>query len=222
MSSILLDKKDVIEYISDSISEAKLNGPSVENARFHHNTEYRDAVSICRHGILTLLDLNKYGIRKDSKEFLMKMNDIDSHVNGNDCVSLSVVDLTDLYPNEVIYNPFMPNYVDFLVTSNIKVGRNSTNYGNEYLSHRSITREELRAIDIRLLKLIRKHADKKEIIYILNKYNHLLEIAKELEKKEIDIPLREMSEDCIFQLDTKRLSNNPKLAFKKEKKEETK
>ena len=215
MSSLLLDNKDVIEYISDSISDAKLNGSNIGNARFHHNTEYRDAVSICKHGILTLLDLNKLGIRHDSEDFIKIMDDINSHVNGKDCVSLSVVDLSDIYPNEEIYNPFRPNLVDFLVNDNIKVSRNSINYGNEYLSYGSVKKEELSAIDTRLLELARGNNSKGAVINLLNKYNHLLEIAKELEKKEIDIPLREMSETCIFQLDTKRLSNNPKLILKK-------
>lgn len=48
------------------------------------------------------------------------MSDTESHVNGKNSVSLSVIGLKDLYPNEVEYNPFSPNLVDFLITSDIK------------------------------------------------------------------------------------------------------
>lgn len=74
-----------------------------------------------------------------------------SHVNCKNAVSLCVVALKDLYPNEDEYNPFSPNLVDFLVTSDIRVSRSSIHYGNEFLSFHSIKKEELKSIDIRLL-----------------------------------------------------------------------
>ena len=214
MEKIILEEKNVVEYIDDTINEAKFKGSYIENAGFHHNTEYKDAVSICKHGILTLSDLNKYGIRKDNEDFIKLMSDINSHVNGNDCVSLSVVGLTDIYPNEDLYNPFRPSFVDFVITNNIKVSRSSINYGNEYLIHRSIKREELRAIDIRLLKFINSNIIGDKTLNLIEKYNYLIDIAIELEKKELDIPLREMSKSSIFQIDTKKICNKPKLILK--------
>lgn len=220
MESIILEEKNVFEYIYDNISGIRLCGKEVENARYHHNTTYNDAVSICRYGILTLLDLNKYGIRTVSEDFLKLMSDIESHVNGNNCVSLSVVGLDDIYPNEDEYNPFIPSHVDFLVTSDIKAGRSSIHYGNEFLSHSSIKKEELRAIDIRLLKLMELqdiYRNESSAESILKKYNHLKNIALEIKKQNLDIPLREMSENSIFELDLNKLVNQPKLVLKKPK-----
>ena len=154
MDNILLSETDVLEYVSDTLSDIKYNGREVFNAKYHHNTDYKDASSICKYGILTLEDLNRQGIRNDSDEFLKIMSDTESHVNGKNAVSLCVVGLKDLYPNEDEYNPFSPNLVDFLVTSDIKVSRSSIHYGNEFLSFHSIKKEELKSIDIRLLKLI--------------------------------------------------------------------
>lgn len=218
METILLEEKNILEYIYDNISDAKLCGKEVKNARYHHNATYKDAASICRYGILTLLDLNKYGIRTDSEVLLKLMSDIESHVNGNNCVSLSVVGLDDIYPNEEEYNPFLPNLVDFLVTSDIKAGRSSIHYGNEFLSYSSIKKEELKSIDIRLVKLMKSqniYNKESSTVSILQKYNELRNIALEIKKQNLDIPLREMSETNVFELDLNRLANQPKLVLKK-------
>ena len=52
---------------------------------------------------------------------------------------------------------------------------------------------------------------------ILKKYNHLKNIALEIKKQNLDIPLREMSENSIFELDLNKLVNQPKLVLKKPK-----
>lgn len=218
MDNILLSETDVLEYVSDTLSDIKYNGREVFNAKYHHNTDYKDASSICKYGILTLEDLNRQGIRNDSDEFLKIMSDTESHVNGKNAVSLCVVGLKDLYPNEDEYNPFSPNLVDFLVTSDIKVSRSSIHYGNEFLSFHSIKKEELKSIDIRLLKLIqtkKMYIDYYMILSVLQKYNYLRKIAIEMQKQSINIPLREMSEKGIFELDIDKLSTQPKLVLKK-------
>ena len=218
MDNIILSEKDALEYVYDTLSDVKYNGKEVLNARYHHNTNYKDALSICKYGILTLEDLNYHGIRNDSDEFLRIMNDTESHVNGKSSVSLSVVGLKDLYLNEDEYNPFSPNLVDFLITSDIRASRSSIHYGNEFLSFQSIKKEELRSIDIRLLKLIQLRKlciDYSMILSILQKYNYLREIAFEMKKQSLNIPLREMSETNIFELDIDKLSSKPKLILKK-------
>lgn len=132
MDNIALSETDVLEYVCDILSDIKYNGTDVFNAKYHHNTDYKHASLICKYGILTLDDLNHQGIRNDSNEFLKIMSDTESHVNGKNAVSLSVVGLKDLYPKEDEYNPFSPNLVDFLITSDIKASRASIHYGNEF------------------------------------------------------------------------------------------
>ena len=218
METILLEEKNVPEYIYDSICSIRLGGNEIIDAKYHHNTSYKDAVSICKYGILTLADMNALGIRKDSKEFLKIMADTDSHVNGNNCVSLAIVGLDDIYPNEEEYNPLSPNLVDFLVSSNIKASRSSINYGNEFLSCGSIMRDSLRSIDTRLLKLLcqdKSYMSDSSNQTIIQKYNYLRAIALEIKKQKLELSLREMSESNIFELNQEKLVNLPKLLLKK-------
>ena len=167
---------------------------------------------------MTLACMNALGIRKDAKEFLKIMADTDSHVNGNNCVSLAIVGLDDIYPNEEEYNPRSPNLVDFLVSSNIKASRSSINYGNEFLSCGSIMRDSLRSIDTRLLKLLcqdKSYMSDSSIQTIIQKYNYLRAIALEIKKQKLELSLREMSESNIFELNQEKLVNLPKLLLKK-------
>ena len=218
MKSIILEEKNVLEYIYDSICSLRTYGGDVTDAKYHHTTSYKDAISICKYGILTLDDMNAYGIRKDSKEFLKIMCDTDSHVNGSDSVSLAIVGLNDIYPNEEEYNPFLPNLVDFLVSSDIKASRFSINYGNEFLSCGSIMRDKIRSIDIRFLKLLchdKLNICDSSIQTILKKYNYLRKLALEIKYQKLELPLREMSENDIFELDKEKLLNQPRILIKK-------
>ncbi len=218
IDNIILPKDYVLEYISDTISSVREKGSEISNAKYHHNTNYENAASTCKYGILTLKDLNIYGLRHDSEELLKIMADSSSHVNGDNAVSLAVVGLNDLYEDELEYDPFSPNMVDFLVTSDLKAGRSSINYGNEFLCYHSISPADLRSLDIRILQLIKKQGNNIDIAKIqdiLQKYNYLVTTALELKRLNRELPLREMSEKSIFALDLDKLSKQPKLTLKK-------
>ena len=218
MDSIMLSKKEILEYICDTLNDIKYSSIHEIDAKYHYNADYKYAPSICKHGILTLEDLNFYEIRNDSKDFLNIMSDTESHVNGKNAVSLSVVGLKDLYQDEDEYNPFSPDLIDFLISSNIRTSRSSIHYGNEFLSFQSINIEHLRTIDIRLLKLIelkKTCIDYALILSVLSKFNYLREIASEIKNQSLNIPLREMSESNIFELDINKLASHPKLVLKK-------
>lgn len=86
-----------------------------------------------------------------------------------------------------------------------------------FLNFHSIKKEELRSIDIRLLKLIqikKLYINYSTILSVLKKYNYLRKIAIEMQKQSLNIPLREMSETGIFELDIDKLSSQPKLVLK--------
>lgn len=53
------------------------------------------------------------------------------------------------------------------------------------------------------------------ILSVLQKYNYLRDIALDLQKQQLEIPLREMSESSIFELDIEKMYNQPKLILKK-------
>ena len=214
MESILLEKKHALEYIKKSLYSLKKEFVVIDNAKFHHNTSYKNAPSICKYGILTLSDLKKIGIDNYSESFLNILNDTESHVNGIHSVSLSIPGLKDIRHDEFEYNPFLEDKVDFLIDSNVHALRSSTHYGNEYLVNRSILTSEIKSIDIRLLYLIEKKLNDNDIQELVNKYNYLREISKVLVKDNLKISLREMSFSDNFSIDSDELSSYPKLILK--------
>lgn len=219
MDKVLLEEKYILEYIRDVFHDIKRKNVFVDDARYHHNSSYSDATSICKYGILTMLDLKKFGIKEYTKETLKKMNDINSHINGNDGVSLSVVGLKDLYLDEDEYDPFTPTQVDFLVSSDIQASRTSIHYGNEFLSYKSIEVNKLKAVDIRLLRMLdliekRYSLRNYSIQSATKKYNELKNIATIIKQLKLHIPIREMSYQDGFSIDIDKLSDIPKLLIK--------
>ncbi len=219
MNNIVLQKKYVLEYICDLLSDFKASKKYVKNAKYHHNTSYNVASSIIKHGILSLDELNKLKIKNYSEFFLKLMDDTSSHVNGRNGVSLSVFGLTDLYQNEDEYNPFNSYLVDFSVTSDIKAFRNSTNYGNEYVSLETITPDKIKAVDIRLISLIEslklKILSDENYEEIVRDYNSLMKIAEELKQSNLDIPFREMSYSDSSAFDIDKVAKSPIIILKK-------
>ena len=178
MNKIEIDERDIIDFIFDTLYSSKISLESLENARFHHNTNYKNAPLVCIYGIMPLLELNKIGIRNDSEELLKKMEDTESHINGNDGISLAVLGLKDLYSYEDEYNPLDPHVVDFIISGNIKAHRNTLHYGNEYIYYGSIEPKNILSLDFRLFEYIslkeNKHVSRNKLIEM---YNYLLESA---------------------------------------------
>ena len=201
----------------DNLNGHKTVARDVLNAKYHHNSRYEDASSICEHGILTLNDLNDRKVRTFDETYLKRMSDIDSHVNGTDAISLAVVGLDDLYLDECEYDPFFPTRVDFLVSSDVVAGRSACNYGNEFLSYKSISNDKLKSLDIRLLQLIdmyeRGEIRNLSIQDLVKRYNSLKEIALAIKLAKLDLPLREMSNNPV-EFDLDKLITAPKLVIK--------
>lgn len=212
MKEIKLEEKYILEYIKYMISSFKMKPIEVNNAKYHHNTSYSNVPLVLKHGILSVSEQNRLGIKKYSPEILNLWSDIESHINGIDSISLSVVGLTDLYANEFEYDPFSPIDVDFNISNDIRAGRSSIHYGNEFLCYESIGVDKIKSIDIRLLQLIEKEKNF-TIKYIISRYNFLRDIALTLKQNNLDIPFREMSNDTSS-LDITKVSEMPKLILK--------
>lgn len=212
------NEKLLFEFIEDSIHSCKVNSVEIENAKYHHNTNYEKAPLLIKNGILSLKERALLEQRTISQDELNKYND-DTHVNGSDQISLSSLDIdhSTISKKEWLYDPYMPSDVDINISSNIKARRNSTNYANEYLVDKKVLNEDFKAIDIRLLKLIKELENKKidgnKLKKIISNYNDLKKIAFELQKNELDIPLREMSNENIT-LDLNKVINLPEIKTK--------
>ena len=120
MHKIYLEAKDALEYIKESIEESKIKSIDIKNARYHHNSDYQNAPSIVKHGLLPIGELHSLGVKNFTDKFLKLSDDITSHINGNDGISLSVVGLKDLYKDEDEYDPFVPHNVDFIISNNVR------------------------------------------------------------------------------------------------------
>ena len=221
MEKILLETEHALDFVESSISSCLTTPLIVLDDKFHHNTKYKDAVSIIKNGILSPSELNKLGVDGYNDDVIEAMDDIESHANGSESISLAVVGLPDISPDEFEYNPFSERCVDFLITSDIRARRVSTNYGNEYLSDRSIDTDKFRAIDIRLLSLIQTIRENTNIertsssvSELIDNYNKLRDMAKLLREKKLGVPLREMSRNEALAIDIEKISNMPKVKIK--------
>lgn len=216
MKRIYIREKYVLEYIKNMLNCCFYSLKSIDAAKYHHNTSYEAAPSIIKYGILSMEDINNLGIKLYSKDCLNLMDDIESHVNGRNGVSLSVIGLSDLYKGEEEFNPYESNYIDFLVDSNIKAFRNTIHYGNEFISEGRINSDKIKAADIRLIKYIDSLYKKDifSIIEVINKYNQIIMMSKEIVEAGKDIQIREMSDGVKKNIDVIKMSKTPKLILK--------
>jgi len=215
MSLSIINEKDALEYIKKVINDAKKNPLDIEGAKYHHNSSYDNGPSILKNGILTLSDIYRLGIRKYSYRTINVMGDIESHVNGNDGISLSVVGLTDLYRDEFEYDPFQDSLIDFLISSDIKAYRKRTHYGNEYITNKCIEVDNIKSVDIRLLSYLNKINNNEKLEILIQKYNSLIEMAMRIRNYNLNIPIREMSDENNTLLSINKLYESPRLVLKK-------
>ena len=214
MDNIVLNDKLAIIYINDVINEVMCGTVTVNNVNYHHNSNYKFASSIIKHGILTIDDMQTKGLVNYSDDELTIKRDNTSNINGTDAVSLSVVGLTDLYRYEDEYFPFSNYEIDFLVDDEVKTDRVAINYGNEFLSYKSIPNNMIRSVDLRLLEYVNgKNCTIKDAV---DKFNYLVTAAKTLKNSKLNIPLRETSYDKNNMLDINKISSIPKLVLKKQ------
>lgn len=211
----------ISELIEEIINDSRTSSVIVPNIEFHHNRSYRNTPSAIKNGILSLSELNKKGIIKLNEEELKKFN-LDDHVNGINHVSIAStnIDYKKMYSGEEVYSPYRSSVTDILVSSEIKKRRVATHYYNEFLVPGGIQTEEFRAIDIRILKEIEEviinRKDKlthEKTQLLIDKYNYLKIIANALIESNLDIPLREMSNENIT-LDLDKIAKSPTLVLK--------
>ena len=215
MNEVIIKEKYILEYIRNMLYACSYAIKNIDdNAyQYHHNTAYEYAPSIIKYGILSIEELNSLGIRSYSKEYLKFIDDIESHVNGKDGISLSVTGLTDLYKDEDEFDPCQSNIVDFLVDENIKTVRNTTHYGNEFISENKISSDKIVSADIRIINYINNLSKKdgKFIFSAINKYNQIIMMSKEILRHNRNIQMREMSEGVNRKIDVKKMSEMPRL-----------
>lgn len=219
MNKIEIERKYILEYIKDILLQCSLKNIEVDNARYHHNSSYYDAPSIIENGILSIKDLNDKGIKKFSSKDIEVMNDIDSHINGNSGISLSVIGLTDLYKDEEEYDSTSPLLVDFIISSDVKASRHTSHYGNEFITNNRVEKEQINALDIRFLEYLynfeHEQYDYENIDILIKKYNCIKQMANRISSSNKNLLFREVSSGNNRMLDVEKIGNVPKLVLKK-------
>ena len=216
-SEVFISEKDILDYVGEKIVKAKHSTLIISDNMYHHNAGYKSMLSIIQNGIHSLAKQNDLGIRTYSSDLLERLDVTTSHINGINGISLSKTNLTDLYPDEDVYNPKSSKDVDIIIDG-IKAFRMTEHYGNEYICYDSISQDKFKALDIRILKLInetKKKSSLEEIKLIVEKINHLKEIANLLKQRKLEFPIREMSEENGDILDTSKIIDLPEIRIKK-------
>lgn len=210
---ITIDRKHIKEFLYDTLNSYRIKSKYIEEGLYHHNSSYKDGISIIKNGILSLEELNKKEIIKLSEEQLKMCDDTSSHANGKNGISLSIVGLTDLYRDEDEYSPFIPDLLDIVISKEVNARRTSINYGNEFIVSKKISSRLFESIDVRLFKLIDRIKHESDLKKVIENYNHLLDIAQAIKEKQVEICLREMSDENLT-LDIESLSKSPKVFVK--------
>lgn len=153
---VFINKREKLLEIKYILEDCLTKKDILDESLYHHNVSYSDTPSVIKNGVLSLREQNKRGITNYSEEKIKVLDDTESHINGIDGISLSVVGLNDLMKDEEEYNPFNSRCVDIVISKDIKAYRNSSHYGNEYIADRIILPDKFKAIDIRLLLYIQE------------------------------------------------------------------
>lgn len=213
--NVVLSVDELFPYIREILNQCIEKEYKLPSSLYHHNTTYQQAPSIIEYGILSAKDRELKGISQYNSKERQLISDTNSHINGYDGISLSKVGLTDLYRNEFEYDSLDEQSVDFIISNDIETKRNTINYGNEFVTYQSINQDKIKAIDIRLLKLIdfiERRNENKDII--IKNLTFLKEIILSLKKMNLNIPVREMSKENNLLLDIKKIEDIPKILLK--------
>lgn len=211
---ILVEQKDILVAINDLLNDVIMKKrKKLNDELFHHGTSYNVAPSIIRNGILTINDLQRKGIRNFSDDELEYYNNY-FHVNGTDCVSLAK---RKIEVGEDFFESWCFDNIDFLIDKKIPVSQEFVSYCNEFIHKGSISFRKVKAIDIRLRKMIdyyKKFPSSYLLNSIINDYNLLSVIAKELIKLEREPYLREMSDEAGTLINISKTAGLPRIKIK--------
>lgn len=218
---LLMNSYDSIDAIKDFLNLANLDVCSNVESLYHHNKKYPSMYRVLDEG---LLSKRMQYLTKGSQipsDMIEKSQD-EFSTGALDYICVSQPDMVDLYINELEYDSRDPHFVDILLPSSLEAFRYTVNYGNEFLVKDRIKTSSFQAIDIRLLKLIKKYEDgiynldgkEQSLLEIIKNYNQLRIIATKMLENNLDIPLREVSQYGV-DLDKSIVSQFPSIVLKR-------
>jgi len=230
LNIINVNLETAYDVIRENIYSCVVTPRIVEDTKFHHQINIEKVPTAINYG---LLSKENYERRVNNRELTEREKYIFSdecYVNGINCISLSTMDLdfSLINPRELFWDSYGSINPDIIVSSDINMRRNSKNYFNEYLVENEIPTNMFNSIDFRILRILKNekleikfNTREEKIKFLIDYYNYIKEIACLLKQKELDIPLREVSEIHNLSEDDKALTlgideviDMPKLILK--------
>jgi len=209
-------KEEVAGYIKSHIDDAILSSEKInDEPRYHHCTSYDMAPSIIKYGFLSAVAQQETGITSYSDDIVKRVLMDDFHVNGNDGISFAVMNLKDLYRDEIEFDPMSPTGVDFIVDIPWRLVRNTENYGNEFVSDLAVDSKYIRYLDLRIKRLLIEELRYDNHDEMVRRYNNIIRISNAIKEYNSGIVLRELSDDRKMYLDYNKIRNYPRIKIKK-------
>lgn len=219
-----VDKNHILSaysLIKEGIYSCRDISKPIIDTKYHHHTSLDNVPLILKNGLLSKQKKAELEGRTLTSMEIYRCLD-DYQVNGSDFISLSSmdVDFSKKHDNESLYDSYDTINADIIVSREIKTIRNTINYFNEYLASDQISPDLFNSIDVRILKILDYNfhdADKNKlenrIRLMIKQYNALRNIVIALKENNLDIPLREVSDEIIT-LDPEKVIRLPHLMLK--------
>ena len=214
---ICIDEDMLYEFIKLNLHSCRVSSRIIENSKYHHQTKIERIPNMLKNGILSK---NKFSELKgrDLTDDEISIYSDDCHVNGTDYVSVSSMDLdfSTMGKDEYYWDPIDSLESGIVVSSDIRAFRVTKNYFNEFLVEGGIYPSSFSAIDTKVLKIYTNRfyrGEESKTDRMLRHYHTLKDIALSLKEDNLDIPLREVSDEVIT-LDIDKVIKLPSLKLK--------
>jgi len=218
---ISIEKDKAYELVRENIYSCITSPVNLDNFKFIHALPMERTTSAIKNGLLSHRKLAKLQGRELTQQDYINYAGA-GHPNGVSYVSVFTrkVDFSQMYPGEILFDPFDTIEVEISLSNELKAYRDAENYYNEFLVPDEIPNKLFTGIDSKILRIKNydfhnKEANKPEnrLKKLISHYNFLREIAIALRDANLDIPLREISEEVVT-LDKQKVIELPKIIVK--------
>lgn len=209
------------KIVKENLYSCKTVSKEISDTKYHHQTDIKQLPSILKYGILSKDEFNRvYNMKLTEKESIIFCDEC--HTNGLTRVSVSSmdVDFSQIYRDEFYWDSSDFAQADIIVSKDIKAFRYTINFFNEFLVEKGIPVDKFNCIDLKILKAYSdeiyekiKNTKENRIKKMVCYYNYLYEIALCLINGNLDIPIREVSEEKIT-LDPQKIIKLPSIKLR--------
>ncbi len=195
-----MENLKVLKEIEKNVEKSIITSKEIVNAKYYHNTDICNLPLVLEKGILTFRQRKELAGEEITEEEIYRRSD-PAYPTGVDGVSVAYIrDLREMYRDEWNYDPYSKECsLAFRVSSDVNAYPDLINYFNEAVILGGVKPEDLKAIEIRLLKELRK--DNKNLNKLVDLYNYLIDGSKLAISKRLDLIVKDMDYDSCFDME---------------------